>query len=65
MPVEVVAMRLGLEDDEPTREWYACCTDADWSRGGVSCNWYGRERDDERDAKTDAARHRRSHRATA
>jgi hypothetical protein len=43
-------------------EWFAACTDADWSQGGVSCNWYGEYRTDKRDAEADAARHRRSHR---
>jgi len=62
-PVRVHARRLALRDDEPTREWYASCTDADWSQpGGRGCNWYGEYRDTEREAKTDAARHRRAHR---
>lgn len=60
-PVRVRAMTITLASGEAPREWFASCTDADWSDGGSSCNWYGKSRPTESQAKADAARHRRSH----
>lgn len=60
-PVRVHAMTLCLPPGQEPTEWYASCTDADWSQGGRSCNWYGEYRDSEAQAKSDAARHRRTH----
>lgn len=59
--VKVLAMTLGLAPGQEPSEWFACCTEADWSQGGLSCNWYGAYRDSRAQAKADAARHRRSH----
>lgn len=61
--VRVHALTIALGPDEKPSEWFACCTEADWSQGGVSCNWYGEYRDNPAHAKSDAARHRRTHTA--
>lgn len=48
-------------------EWFACCTETVWlhaeQRLHQGCNWYGAWRATELEAKADAARHRRAHRA--
>lgn len=68
--VKVHAMTLGLPEGVEPTEWFACCTEADWSlvdprtgELGLSCNWYGGYRSSRAEAKADAARHRRTHRA--